>query len=192
MYIFGFGLLTADMFAIIFFTEKTPVYWGVLAALFAGLGLGAIPTVNTMVVQNAVPKRLLGVAMGAIFFSISMGGALSPAILGSAMNASYAGKLAVSMPEGLKEAVDEATMASLGNPRVLLSQQATARLEATFAKMGDNGKELYPKTFQAIRTSMESGLRSVFWIASIAMLLSFLLILTVPEIPMDKEVQEKT
>jgi len=38
---------------------------------------------------------------------------------------------------------------------------------------------------------MEAGLRSVFLVAAIAMLLSFLLICTVPEIPMDVEVQDK-
>jgi len=189
MYILGFGILTADMFGVIFFTAKTPAGWSVITAMLAGLGLGAIPTVNTMVVQNAVPKRLLGVAMGAIFFSISMGMALSPAILGSAMNATYARKLAVSLPDGLRNMADEATLVSLGNPRVLLSQPALAELKERFAASG--GERLFQQTIQAIRTSMEAGLRSVFWIAAITMLLSFLLISTVPEISMDAEVREK-
>ena len=94
MYILGFGILTADMFGVIFFTAETPAVWSVIACTLAGLGLGAIPTVNTMVVQNAVPKRLLGVVMGAIFFIISMGMAIAPAILGAAMNATYTTKLA--------------------------------------------------------------------------------------------------
>ncbi len=66
MYILGYAILTLDMFAIMFFTATTPILWSVLACTFAGLGLGAIPTVNTMVIQNAVPKRLLGVAMGPV------------------------------------------------------------------------------------------------------------------------------
>jgi MFS family permease len=191
MYIFSFAVLTADMFGLVFFTAQTPAIWGAIAATLAGLGLGAIPTVNTMVVQNAVPKRLLGVAMGAIFFSISMGGALSPAILGSAMNASYARELAVSMPDSLKRSADDATMASLGNSRVLLSQPATAALEQTIRRIGGEDQILFRQTFQAIRISMEAGLRSVFWIAAVAMLIAFSLIITVPEIPLDREVEEK-
>jgi MFS family permease len=187
MYILGLGLLTIDMFGVIFFTAETPVVWSVMAAILAGLGLGAIPTVNTMVVQNAVPKRLLGAAMGAIFFCILMGVSISPAVLGSAMNATYNSTLAASMPNGLKESMDAATMTSIGNPRVLLSGPAMATLEASFKKMGGGGPVLFQQTIQAIRTSLQAGLRSVFWVSAITMLLAFLLISTIPEISLDTE-----
>ncbi|MBP1624229.1 MAG: drug resistance transporter, EmrB/QacA subfamily [Acidobacteria bacterium] len=191
IYIFSFALLTADMFAIIFFTAETPTAWGLIAALFAGLGLGSVPTVNTIVVQNAVSRRLLGVVMGAIFFCISMGGALSPAVLGSAMNAVYERKLAASLPEKLKQVADEATMQSLGNSRVLLSAPAMAKLEKTFSDMGSDGPALFRQTVQAIRVSMEAGLRSVFLVAAVAMLLAFILICTVPEIPLGTAASDK-
>jgi hypothetical protein len=162
-----------------------------MAATMTGLGLGAIPTVNTMVVQNSVPKRLLGVVMGAIFFSVSMGGALSPAILGSAMNATYARKLAASLPDELKQVADEETMATIGNSRVLLSKPAMAALEKTFKNMGSEGPKLFGRTVRAIRISMEASLRSIFWIAAVAMLLAFLLICTVPEISLATEPEDK-
>ena len=78
----GYGLLTAAIFGIVFFDSETPVSVAVLAATLAGLGLGTIPTINTLVVQWAVPKRLLGASMGALFFSITMGTAIAPAVLG--------------------------------------------------------------------------------------------------------------
>jgi MFS family permease len=96
----GYGLLTVVISGIMFFSADTHVFWSVLAATLAGLGLGAIPTVNTLVVQWALPKRLLGASMGAIFFSVMMGMAISPAVLGSVMNASYATKLDASLPAG--------------------------------------------------------------------------------------------
>jgi MFS family permease len=191
MYIVGFGILTADMFGVITFTANTPALWSFVATTLAGLGLGAIPTVNTMVVQNAVPKRLLGAAMGAIFFTISMGMSLSPAVLGSAMNAAYAKKLSTSLPGELRQSADEATMTAIGNSRVLLSKPAMDALEKTFKQKGAEGEVLFKKTFQAIRISMEAGLRSVFWIGAIAMLISFLLISTVPVIPMDAAAADK-
>jgi len=190
MYILGFGILTLDMFGVIFFTESTPIYLSILAATLAGIGLGAVPTVNTMVVQNAVPKRLLGAAMGAIFFCILMGVAIAPAVLGSAMNAAYNSTLADSLPEGLKEAVDDTMMATIGNSRVLLSESAMSDLEKSFKAMGDEKQELFPQTVQAIKTSLQAGVRSVFWISAITMLLAFLLISTIPEISFDGDGQK--
>jgi MFS family permease len=187
MYIAGFGILTVDMFAVILFTAETSMVWSILAATLAGLGLGALPTVNTMVVQNAVPKKLLGVAMGAIFFCIMMGVALAPAVLGSAMNATYESKLAELLPDRLNYLADEATMTSLGNPRVLLSEPAMGSLENSFRDMGNEGQELFRQTVQAIRTSLEASLRSVFWIGALTMLLSFVLISTVPEISLESD-----
>jgi MFS family permease len=191
MYIVGFGILTADMFGVVFFTTNTPIAWSVIACVLAGLGLGAIPTVNTMVVQNAVPKRLLGVAMGAIFFIISMGMAVSPAILGAAWNATYSIELASKLPEDLKDVADAKTMTVLGNSRVLLSQPAMEALEKDFARRGNEGRVLFSRTVAAIRLSMEASIRSIFWIAAVTMLISFLLIITVPEISLDSGVQDK-
>ncbi|NLT68359.1 MAG: MFS transporter [Acidobacteria bacterium] len=191
MYIVGFGILTADMFGIIFFTSETPVVWSVIAATLAGLGLGAVPTINTMVVQNAVPKRLLGVAMGAFFFFISMGVAVSPAVLGSAMTFGYNKTLSNALPKGLERIADEATMASLSDSDVLLSEPAMAALEDTFRKHGAQGEALLAETVQAIRSAMESGLRNVFWLSAITMLLAFLLISTVPESSMEEKVPEE-
>ena len=162
-----------------------------IAATLAGLGLGTIPTVNTLVVQYAVPKRLLGVAMGAIFFSITMGMAISPAILGTAMNISYAKTLETALPAGLQQFADKETMSSLGDSKVLLSPKAMKALEETFDRTGSGGTELFNQTVEAIRKSMEAGLRSVFLLGAITMLMSFLLILTVPEVSMDAVVEDK-
>jgi hypothetical protein len=105
------------------------------------------------------------------------------------MNASYAKTLAASLPAGLVEARDEATMNSLGDPKVLLSQPAMAALEENFRKAGREA--LFPQTVRAIRTSMEAGLRSVFWVSAITMLLAFLIISTVPQVSWETETRDK-
>jgi MFS family permease len=183
MYIVSFAIITAAMFGVIFLTEDSPKFFSVIISTVAGLGLGAIPTVNTMVVQNAVPKRLLGAAMGAIFFCLMMGVAIAPAILGSAERATYAKTLAVSLPDGLDRVADEATMASLVDSQVLLSKSDMAALENAFIEMGSEGNVLFQKTVDAIRASMEASLRSVFWLGALTTLLAFLLIITIPEVP---------
>lgn len=86
MYNLGYATLTAALFVMGGFTAATPPWLFVLVTGFAGLGLGTIPTINTLVAQFAVPRRLLGVAIGAMFFFVMMGMAIAPAILGLAQN----------------------------------------------------------------------------------------------------------
>ena len=191
MYVTGYGILVAIMFGIVFFNAETHIGWAVAAATLAGLGLGAIPTINTLVVQYAVPKRLMGASMGAIFFSISMGMAISPAVLGSVQNVFYERTLAASLPDSVSQSADEAIKTSIGNPRVLLSKTAMKDLEEILNKRYSGDPTLFDQTVQAIRTSLEAALRSIFLVGAITMLLSFLLILTVPEIPIDTVVKEK-
>jgi len=191
MYILGYGLLTVIISGIMFFRADTHVFWSVLAVTVAGLGLGAIPTMNTLVVQWAVPKRLLGAAMGAIFFSVMLGMAISPAVLGSVMNASYARELDASLPARLHQFADRATVTSLGDPRALLSPTAMKALEQTFSKAGNEGEVLLKQTLEAIRASIMVGLRSIFLLGSVTMLIAFLLISTLPEVSKDAVVQDK-
>jgi hypothetical protein len=86
MYIAGYSILTVAMFIMWTFTKNTPTWLFVLITALVGFGNGVMPTINTLVAQFAVPKRLLGVAIGAIFFFVMMGMAIAPAILGLAQN----------------------------------------------------------------------------------------------------------
>ncbi|MCO5185821.1 MAG: MFS transporter [Anaerolineae bacterium] len=86
MYLIGYPIVTLSLFAMWRFSAATPIWLFVLITSVAGFGLGVIPTVNTLVAQFAVPRRLLGVAVGAIFFFQMIGIAVAPAILGLAQS----------------------------------------------------------------------------------------------------------
>ncbi len=191
MYVLGYAILTVAMFCMVAFSSETPVWLGVLVTAMGGLGVGAIPTVNTLVVQFAVPKRLLGVAVAAIFFVVALGNAITPAILGSAMNSTYEKKLQDFLPAELGQLTDEATLASLADPRVLMSREAMTGLRDTLDTIGDQGPVLFDRTVQAIRNALQSGLKVLFLIGAVTMLISFLFIITIPEVSMDVEVQDK-
>ncbi len=186
MFIAGYGLLAAAMFGVWTFSQTTPIWLGITITALAGLGLGAIPTINTLVVQFALPKRLMGIAIGAIFFFVMMGMAIAPAILGSFMNSTYASTLQAALPAALTTKLDAATLGSLMDSRVLLTPPAMAALETA---VGDAA--LFQQTIAAIRGALEASLKSVYLIGAITMVISFLLILTIPEVSMDAEVQEK-
>jgi len=187
MYILGYGLAMVAACLLVFFNAATPVFAAVFVNVVSGFGIGAIPTLNSLVVQYAVPKRLLGVATSALFFFVMIGQSIAPAILGSAMNTRYNSVLKETLPAELSQLTTEATMTSLGNPRVLLSQPAMEALRKTLG----NRREVMDQTVSAIRTSMESSLRFVFIIGSVCMLLAFLTICTIPEISIDAKVEEK-
>jgi MFS family permease len=191
MFIAGYAGVTILLFGMIFFTKDTPAILGAIIATLCGVGMGAMPTVNTIVIQAAVPRRLVGVATSALLFSVSMGMAISPAILGSALNIKYNGSLKASLPAAITRTADEATMASIGNPRVLLQESSKAALRESLIKTGEDGQKLFEQTIDAIHTSMEAGLRIVFIIGAVTMLMAFLLITTIPVISLDKPVDER-
>jgi MFS family permease len=191
MFVAGYATTTVVLCGMMFFGKDTPALLGAVLATLCGLGMGAMPTVNTVVIQAAVPRRLLGVATSALLFSVTMGMAISPALLGSAMNIKYNSTLKATLPAALRQSANDATMKSLGDPKVLLSESAMTELRETLEKTGGEGKQLFEQTVHAIRTSMEAGLRTVFVISGIAMLLAFLLIVTIPEISLEAPVEDK-
>ena len=95
-------------------------------------------------------------------------------------------------PDALYHQVaDDRTLDSLANPRILLDAPSMAALKKTFNRFGDGGPVLFDKTVEAIRTSLEAGLRYVFLIGAVTALVSFLLILLIPEVSIDAEVEDK-
>lgn len=86
VYNVGYAIVTLCMFAMWRFSAHTPIWVYVLITGIAGFGLGIIGPINTVVAQVAVPKRLLGVAVGAMFFFQMVGISVAPAILGMAQN----------------------------------------------------------------------------------------------------------
>ncbi len=186
MFILGYGLTLVVMCFLILFKVTTPISWGFAAITLAGIGMGAIPTINTLVAQYAVPKRLLGVSMGALFFSVMLGQAIAPAILGSAMNMRYNSALKAALPAEVSRMASEATMTSIGNPKVLMSKSAMDALRGTLQKESPGNPQVVDQTVAAIRVSMEAGLRICFILGAVAMLLTFLTICTIPQIEIDK------
>jgi MFS family permease len=190
MYVLGYAGLTAALFILVSFHKDTPVGLGLLVTILAGIGLGAIPTINALVVQYAVPKRLIGTATGGLYFFVLMGRAIAPAILGSRMNAVYNRDLAGLLPANLAQFIGQTSVDSFSDPRVLLSQQVMKDLKDLFISTGSQGMELFGQTIQAIRSALENGIQSIFWIGATTMLISFLLIIFIPEISLDDVKQD--
>nr|AGS52832.1 drug resistance transporter, EmrB/QacA subfamily [uncultured bacterium contig00009] len=185
MFLSGYGLTAAVILFLVSFNASTPLFWGFCVFTLAGIGMGSIPTLNTLVAQYAVPRRLLGVATGALYFSVMLGQAIAPAVLGSAMNMKYTSALAANLPSEVESISDKELLTSLGNPRVLLSEPAMAALSNTLGNSGPDGPVILERTIEAIRLAMEAGLKVIFIIGAIAMTLTFLIICLLPSLSID-------
>jgi MFS family permease len=191
MFITGYGITLAVMFSLLFFTSKTPIFVGFIAITLAGLGMGAIPTLNTLVAQYAVPKRLLGVVTAAIYFCVMIGTAIAPAICGSVMAISYKNTLQKELPKEALQLANQGAVASLDDYKVLLDEKAMADLETALVRNNSNGKALAEQTVSAMRKSLESGLKAIYIIGVITMACTFLIMCTIPKISMDAPVKDE-
>ena len=191
MIIVSYAVITAAMFCLVFFNQATPLWLGVIVMILGGLGVGSIPTINILVVQFALPTRLRGISVAAIFFICLLGTASAPAILGPAMNATYEKRLENLLPQDLELHIDAATLESIADPRILMSKKAVEELKSTFSRIEDKKPMLFDETIQAVRSALQSGLKVLFLIGSIALLIALLFIITIPEVSMDEEVQDK-
>jgi MFS family permease len=184
MFILGYGMSLAVMIALILFKADTSIYWAIAAFTLAGIGMGSIPTLNTLVAQYAIPKRLLGVAMGALYFTVIIGTSLAPAILGTALNMKYASTFQSTLPAELS---DRTTIDS----GVLMDEKAMMDLRTKLVNSSGNGQDIFDKTVLAIKFSLQSALRLIFIIGAVTMLMTFLLICTIPKISIDIPAEEQ-
>lgn len=191
MLILSYAVLTAAIFCLVFFNQVTPLWLGVFVMILGGIGVGSIPTINILVVQFALPVRLRGISVAAIFFICLLGTASAPAILGPAMNAAYEKKLSNFLPQDLERHIDAATLESIADPRVLMSKKAVLELQNAFDQIEDQKPMLFDETIQAVRNALQVGLKILFLIGTIALFIALLFILTIPEVSMDEEVEDK-
>lgn len=79
-------VMTAGYWLLTRLTHTDPSWHLTVAMIVIGLGLGMSMQVYTLVVQNAVPQRELGVATAAVQFFRNVGSAVGVAVLGTVMS----------------------------------------------------------------------------------------------------------
>lgn len=102
------------------------------------------------------------------------------------MNIKYNSALKESLPGALTSVTGNDALDSLINQDVLIKKEAADALRDAIMKSGNGSPQLFEQTVDAIRSSSEAGLKTTFLIAGLTMFLAFILILTIPVIPMDR------
>ncbi|MDQ6659945.1 MAG: MFS transporter [Chloroflexota bacterium] len=155
----------------------------IVAMIVLGAGLGFSMSLYTVIVQNALPKKL-GQATSALTFFRSIGSTIAVAAMGSLLTSAYVPGVHNAIPAQLKAMVPAQVISAFDNPNVLLSSDIQKQLLARFSAFGPQGKVLYTQLMEAVKVGLTSGIHNVFVLSTVLMCVGFVAIFFLKEIPL--------
>jgi EmrB/QacA subfamily drug resistance transporter len=176
-------------FAVLLMTQLTkdtpvPVVW--LWMLIAGLGVGTTFSVPTIVIQNAVPFKQLGVATSNLTFFRQIGGTIALAFVGTIFASSFQEHL---VPQFLTAGVPPNVLQDFG------AAAASGKIDANvLTAVGDVGARItaivpsagpvIDLVLQAIHGAFSLATAQAFWLGVVGSIMAFLAALAIKEIPL--------
>src|SRR6266581_1855456 len=161
-----------------------------LAMLVMGLGMGFGMSLYTLIVQNALPRKI-GQATSALVFFRSIGGTIALAAMGSIMNSAYLPTFTNALPAAVKQLPAKA-LAAFNNPQVLLSADTKAQLQSAFAAYGPQGTAIFNSILAAVKMGLAQGIHNVFVLSVGIMIAGLVAVLFLKEIPLRGGSSRKT
>src|SRR5256885_8476350 len=150
-----------------------------LAMLVFGLGMGFSLSLYTLVVQNALPRKI-GQATSTLVFFRSIGGTIGLAAMGSILTSTYlpAFKSALSeglskqpLPPAMKQSIQAQFLKIFSNPQILLSPDVLAQMRAAAAAHGQQSLAFFNIAIEAVKTGLAQGIHNVF-VLSLALMIA--------------------
>ncbi len=184
--LFGFAVATVGMFLLSRMDVTASDGLVIRNMIVLGLGIGALMSLFTIVVQNAFPIRQLGEVTASLTFFRSIGSTIGIAVLGSVMTNQFHNAFQSNLPAALKRAIPPDRLAALQNPQVLLAPGVTARIRQDFAGLGAQGQVLFEQLMHTIRVSLASAITELFLVGTVALALALVVTLFLREIPLRK------
>ena len=183
----GLIIMATGMFLASQMSPATAYGSAVAIIVIIGFGLGITMPLYTIISQNAVPHKMLGVASSSIPFARSIGGAVGLALFGAILNGRFASDLAARLPDSVKNVVPAAQLNALSqNPEALVSSGAQAQLQTQLAQLGPTGNGIYNQLITALKGALSVGLNEVFLIGFFIIIAALVVHLFIKEIPLRK------
>jgi len=154
-----------------------------LAMLVMGLGMGFSMSLYTLIVQNALPRKI-GQATSALVFFRSIGGTIGLAAMGSLMTSAYLPAFKNALPAAVKQILPARVLSAFNNPQILLSPEAKAQLLAGFKAYGPQGMKLFNTLIEAMKTGLTQGIHNVFVLSLGIMIVGLVAVFFIKEIPL--------
>jgi EmrB/QacA subfamily drug resistance transporter len=175
--ILGASLATAGMFCMSTMDKNTTNSQVVWYMVIAGLGMGLMQPIYTLVVQNVAPAAQRGAATASTQFFRSIGSTVGVAVFGSILLNIYHHDFERSIPPR----TPTIALTPFKNP--LLVVQFRQRLEEAFGKY-PGGLDLLHKLLDNVRNSLVHGLHSIFILGAMLMAAGLLVNLFLREVPL--------
>jgi EmrB/QacA subfamily drug resistance transporter len=176
----GSALATVGMF-LMAAMNATTTHWEVVRnMIIAGLGIGIMQPIYTLVVQNVAPPAHMGAATASTQFFRSIGATVGVAVFGSIMLTRYHDRFTSSIPQG----TPEIALKPFREPLMLM--QIRSQLEAVFS-LQPHGQDLLHKLLDNVRVALLDGLHDIFLAGAILMVVAVGANLLLRDIPLRKK-----
>jgi len=149
-----------------------------------GFGLGLTMPIYTLIVQNAVERRMMGAATAATQFFRQIGGTVGTAIFTSIMLSRFSSHFDANVPAG----VPSQALAPFKNPLQLL--QILPQLQAQFAQI-PGGQQLLLLLLDNVKESLVFAIQGSFLLGAVLMVPACLVNFFLREIPLRKSFKEE-
>jgi hypothetical protein len=154
--------------------------------IVVGMGLGATMPIFILVVQNALPYRMLGVSTAAIQFFRSVGGTMGVAIMGSIVNSSFSAELTAQTPSQVRESTPPALLERLQDPQAILNADLLAGLRSAFERLGEQGPAMFDQVMLTTQAALGTAIADAFLLGMGITLAALLVAFFLKEIPLAK------
>ncbi|MFV9510236.1 MDR family MFS transporter [Tepidibacillus sp. LV47] len=185
--IIGIAIVTIGMFLLSRMTIDTTNTTVTLNMIVLGSGLGVVMPLFVLTVQNAVPKRLLGVATSAVQLFRQIGGTVGVSIMGTIMSHSMNRNLAKEIPPQAKHLMETIGLDHVKNPQVLFDPERITQLKAMIPAKAIH---IFNQVLEAIRVSLASAIKDVFFYGFLIMLVNIVFVFFLKEVPLRKSTKE--
>lgn len=181
----GVPTMIAGM-AIMIFMNSVPM--AILSMIVFGLGLGIGMPVFSIATQNAVSHKELGVVTASTQLFRNLGGTIGIAVMGTVMSNNLKTNLENTM-QNSPVVKDLATLdpqvtekiVGFANPQALMNKPL---LEQTEASLPADVQPIFVKMIEGIRDALGDTLSTVFLTGTIVLVVAFLLVFFLKEIPL--------
>jgi len=175
----GVTLATIGMGLMALMNQDTTNFQIIRNMVVAGLGLGIMQPIYTLVVQNMAPASQRGAATASTQFFRSIGSTVGVAAFGSVMLTIFHQDFERNIPRG----TPAIALAPFKNP--LLVVQYRARLEEAFGRY-PGGTQLLHRLMDNVRSALVHGLHAIFVVGSLLMVIGVIINFFLREVPLRK------
>lgn len=175
----GSALATVGIFLMAMMDKTTTNAQIVRNMIIAGLGMGIMQPIYTLVVQNMAPASQRGAATASTQFFRSIGSTVGVAVFGSVLLSIFHQDFQRNIPP----MTPARALVAFQNP--LLVMQFRPRLEAAFGQY-PGGTALLHRLLENVRDALVNGLHTIFMIGALLMVVGVVVNLFLREVPLRK------